>query len=59
MAWDLPRLHYAIEQLLDWDALEPDEGRNCWIAGTVGAPDYGYFTITPRGRELLQDWEVS
>ena len=59
MAWDLPRLHYAIEQLLDWDVLEPDEGRNCWIAGTVGTPDYGYFTITPRSGELLQDWEVS
>jgi len=59
LAWDIPRSHNAIEQLLEWGTLEPDEEKNRRMARVVSPPEYGYFTITPRGRELLREWARS
>jgi hypothetical protein len=59
LAWDIPRSHNAIEQLLEWGTLEPDEEKNRRMARVVSPPEYGYFTITPRGRELLREWAGS
>ena len=59
LAWDIPRSHNAIEQLLEWGTLEPDEERNRRMATVVSPPEYGYFTITPHGRELLREWAGS
>ena len=59
LAWDIPRSQNAIEQLLEWGTLEPDEEKNRRMATVVSPPEYGYFTITLRGRELLREWARS